>query len=618
MIMAVVEPIRKPIKAHQYVHDSISYILSPENKHGEEKCFKATCLNCVNNGAELLSKDFFETRRAFGKDYDILAHHYVQSFSPNENIIPELAHKIGVELAESVAPGFQVVVATHVDRDHIHNHVLINSVSMETGLKWKGNKTTLQKTLWKESDRLCKKYGLTTIDTKTGLRGIDQTTQKLAEKGKSWKVDLCKALDEAVKICNTKKEFIEFMKIRGFEITRYTDRHITFQKSGEKKIRADTLAKQFGDAYKKEYLEKKMGFYRPPKKSETPIQPKPKKPVPSFRTEFEKYEQNYFRKNPPPADMVWAKRVQGKIKKSEFPLLLLLLVIIKMLLRKKRRAGFDRKYRAFHTKAKPQKQYRMKKTNIREALKRYETNPATGGNILYRDLVKAQGDNYRVRIALSAVPKLYAYPFFFSAKLYKDNALVTIKAKDKKLLQKALEVEDISILEKHDNYYTAKSEYDDLKKRAEQFGVKVEFLVIQSDQLKKLDNEKERFAAFPPENGKIKIAFLPQNKDFILHRLYPDRYKSKEDLFSVPRNSKVNTKLKADALLGGKKIRYRTLTREQVEQLAENVGEDKFAVFSKNAQGKNLHGQYNVVFKEDDEKIIESALQNPKTTKRKI
>ena len=130
MTMAVVEPIRKPIKAHQYVHDSISYILSPENKHGEEKCFKATCLNCVNNGVELLSKDFFETRRAFGKVYDILAHHYVQSFSPNENITPELAHKIGVELAESVAPGFQVVVATHVDRDHIHNHVLINCLRL--------------------------------------------------------------------------------------------------------------------------------------------------------------------------------------------------------------------------------------------------------------------------------------------------------------------------------------------------------------------------------------------------------------------------------------------------------------------------------------------------------
>ena len=599
--MAAVKEIEKAIKSHQYVHDSIAYVFSPENRNGDEKCCMSTCINCNNNGADGLSLQFRAVRFAFDKDDKILSHHYVQSFSPNEKITPELAHKIGVELAERVAPGFQVIVATHIDKDHLHTHFIINSVNYKTGMKWKGDLRT-RMNMRAESDKLCKKYGLTTIDTKSGLRGIDQTTQKLAEKGKSWKVDLCKALDEAVKICNTKQEFISFMKIRGFEITRYTDRHITFQKSGEKKIRADTLAKQFGDVYKKEYLEKKMGFYRPPKKSEAEIKPKPKKHVPSFRTEFEKYEQNYFRKNPPPVDMVWAKKVQGKIKKSEFPLLLLMLEIIKMVLRKKRRAGLDRKYRAFHTKAKPQKQYRMKKTNIREALKRYETAPAAAGNILYRDLVKAQGDNYRVRIALSAVPKLYAYPFFFSVKLYKDNALVTIKAKDKKLLQKALEVKDISVLEKHDNYYTAKSEYDDLKKRAEQFGVKVEFLVIKTEMLKKLDNEKERFAAFPPENGKIKIAFLPQNKDFILHRLYPERYDNQEDIFSVARNSKVNTMLKSDALLNGKKLRYRTLTRVEVEELHKQTGgQDMFAVFSKGEK-------YNVAYKEDDEKKIESII----------
>ena len=89
-------------------------------------------------------------------------------------------------------------------------------------------------------------------------------------------------------------------------------------------------------------------------------------------------------------------------------------------------------------------------------------------------------------------------------------------------------------------------------------------------------------------------------------------------MFSVTRNSKVNTRLKSEALLGGKEMRYRILSREQVEQLAESVGEDRFAVFSKNAQGENLNGQYNVVFKEDDTAEIESALQNPKTTKRKI
>ena len=122
--MAVVEPVRKPIKAHQYVTDSIAYVLSPENRNGDEKCFKATCLNCDNGGAEDLAKQFFEIRRAFKKDSERLAHHYVQSFSPNEKITPELAHKIGVELAQKVAPGFQVIVSTHVDKDHIHNHII--------------------------------------------------------------------------------------------------------------------------------------------------------------------------------------------------------------------------------------------------------------------------------------------------------------------------------------------------------------------------------------------------------------------------------------------------------------------------------------------------------------
>ena len=120
--------------------------------------------------------------------------------------------------------------------------------------------------------------------------------------------------------------------------------------------------------------------------------------------------------------------------------------------------------------------------------------------------------------------------------------------------------------------------------------------------LKKLDNEKERFAAFPPENGKIKIAFLPQNKDFILHRLYPERYDNQEDIFSVERNSKVNTMLKSDALLNGKKLRYRTLTRVEVEELHKQTGgQEMFAIFNKGEK-------YNVAYKEDDEKKIESII----------
>ena len=162
--MATVKEIKKAIKAHQYVSDSIAYILSPENRNGDEKCFQATCLNCANDSVEGLVQQFYVVRMAYNKNDNILSHHYVQSFSPNEKVTPEIAHQIGVELAENVAPGFQVIVSTHVDKDHLHNHIIINSVSMETGLKWKGNGDTL-KTMRAESDKLCRQHGLTVIQT---------------------------------------------------------------------------------------------------------------------------------------------------------------------------------------------------------------------------------------------------------------------------------------------------------------------------------------------------------------------------------------------------------------------------------------------------------------------
>lgn len=614
--MAVVEPIRKPIKAHQYVFDSIAYILSPENRNGDEKCFQATCLNCENNGADSLAKQFYVVRKAFNKDSKILSHHYVQSFSPNEKITPELAHRIGVELAQKIAPGFQVIVSTHIDKDHIHNHFIINSVSMKTGRKWEGNKTTLEKNMQPESDRICKSYGLTTIENKSGLRGIDQATQKLAEQGKSWKVELCKALDEATKICNSKKEFVEFMKRKNFIITRY-EKDITFQKVGEKKkIRASRLAREFGDCYIKENLEKLMGFYRLPKKSEISKPSEKKKVQTNFKSEFEKYEQNYFRKNPPPAKVQELKTLKRLIKNSRNPLLMLLFIIMILLIRqRKQRNRLDRKYSLLHIYSR-QAKYKVKKISLEEKLDKIEKIQTNAGNIPYKNLIESQGENYRVKLALSAVPKLYAYPFFFSAKLYKDYALVTIKEKDKKLLQTALEVEDIQVLEKHNKHYTPLSDYYELKARAEQLGVKVEFLnIIHKEQLSKLDGEKDRFVAIETKDGKIRLAFLPQNKDYILHTLYPEKYKD-SNLFSVVRNSKVNTRLRSEALLEGQEMHYRFLTKSQVEQLAASGNDELFAVFNKNAKGESLGESYNIAFKESDEQKINEALNH--TNKRKL
>ena len=488
---------------------------------------------------------------------------------------------------------------------------LLNSVSFETGLKWKGNGTTLT-AMRSDSDKLCRQYGLTTIEKHSGLRGIDQATQKLAEKGKSWKVALCKALDEAVLLCNTKEQFIAFMKRKGFSITRYTDRHITFQKIGEtKKIRANTLAEQFGNCYTKEKLERLMGFYVPPKPLKNP--PPYKAPVP-FVSEFERIEKRYFEDNPPPITPDEAKNIQQRIKQSKNPFLFLLGILHRLLFRQIPKPSLDAKYEHFHKRIKRQRRYKTKEPDLRTILERYEKKPAVAGNILYRDLVNAQGNNFRIRLSLSAVPKLYAYPFFFSARLYSDYALVTIKERDKNLFMQILEKGNKTIINRHNAQYTPLADYQTLKKRAVKMGTKVEFLMIPPEQLASLNDEKDRFVAMPTKDGKVRLAFLPQNKDFILHALYPDRHPSPTDfLFSVGRNAKVNTRLKAEALLGGQKLLYRTLAREQVEQLADDTqGKELFAVFDKKTDGQNSNGQYNIAFKESDTEKIEQALKKTK------
>ena len=602
--MATVKSVKSAIKSSEYIVKSIKYILSPETKSGNEKCVQSSFLNCCNNSIDSLVTQFDVTRFAFGKNDKVLAHHYVQSFSPNEKITPELAHKIGEELAECVAPGFQVIVATHVDRDHIHNHFLINSVSLETGSKWLGNQATL-KNMRAESDRICKQYGLSVIDETTGLRGIDQATQKLAEQGKSWKVELCHALDEAKILCHSKEAFVNFMKCKGFEITRYTDRHITFQKVGEqKKIRADTLAKQFGDYYTKENLERMMGYYSLPKPLPPREQPPPQKP---FISEFEKYEKVYFQKNPPLAKTDEVLSLKKKIKQSRNPLFVLLRVLFMLMLRRHKKLLLDKRYfkLSMHTR---QKKFKTKKLSLSEQLEKYKSNPIYEGNIPYKRLIHSQGENCVIRFDLSAIPKLYAYPLFFSAKLYDDYALVTIKEKDRNMFLKAVHLSDDSIIDRHTRLYLPDVKYDEMKKRAEFLGVKVEFLVIDEKDIDKLSKEKDRYVVFPPENGKVKLAFLPQNKDYVLHCLYPDKHQAESDnLFSVTRNSKVNTRLKSEAMLNGKQMRYRTLTRVEVEELHKQTGgQDMFAVFSKSENGGEE--KYNVAYKEDDEKKIEGII----------
>ena len=266
---------------------NLQHMQNIEITSGERK----TCLNC----SETDTLNEFELMRiAFNQDKGVIAHHYYQSFQKDDNITPEQAHKIGIELAERMFNNYQVVIATHIDRDHIHNHIIVNSCNIITGQKWHSNKRSLNE-IRKESDKLCLQNGLGIIEKQSKYRGIDRTTYQLGIKGESWKVNLVRDLEQAISVCKSKNEFISFMTDKDYTV-KYMNRHITITKNGEKKgIRVDTLAKQFGMKYTKDNLEKNMGYYVKP--SETEIVQKKTNKTNTTKSNWEFYEQWLFNKN---------------------------------------------------------------------------------------------------------------------------------------------------------------------------------------------------------------------------------------------------------------------------------------------------------------------------------
>ena len=144
----------------QYFSSSISNIInytSDEDKIGEQR-FIST-INCTEEGC---INEMILTKQHFGERGNRVMYHGVQSFKPGE-ITPEAAHKMGVMLANELwGDRFEVVVTTHLDREHIHNHFAINSVSFVDGRKFVWD--TEYKNMQQVSDRLCREYGLTIIE----------------------------------------------------------------------------------------------------------------------------------------------------------------------------------------------------------------------------------------------------------------------------------------------------------------------------------------------------------------------------------------------------------------------------------------------------------------------
>jgi len=136
------------------------------------------------------------TRELFNKTEGLSYHHIIQSFKPGE-VTPGVAHEIGKELAENQFKGYEVLVATHIDKKHIHNHFVVNSVSFLDGRKLISNKETLRE-IKRESNRICQRENLSIIKEPYAHNRYSMAEYKMAEKGMSlWKEQLRSAIDEA-------------------------------------------------------------------------------------------------------------------------------------------------------------------------------------------------------------------------------------------------------------------------------------------------------------------------------------------------------------------------------------------------------------------------------------
>lgn len=192
----------------------------------------------INCDGENAFKEFMATKKSYGKTDGMNFYQYVQSFSPEENITPHQAHEIAIEFAEKAWTGYEVLVATHCDAQHIHSHFVINSVSFENGKKLRQNPNTL-KSLRALSDEICRHHNLSTLEPHN-MGGIKISTReyRTAFKGQSWKFKLMNDIDKAMNISGSKEDFINAMSIMGYSVTWTDDRkYITYQCPNKMKCR---------------------------------------------------------------------------------------------------------------------------------------------------------------------------------------------------------------------------------------------------------------------------------------------------------------------------------------------------------------------------------------------
>ena len=182
----------------------------------------------INCQPQSVYDDFLNTKLLYHKDSGVMFYHMVQSFPKCAAVDPRQAHEAARRLAEYF-DGCEVLICTHVDREHIHSHCVINSVNFETGKKLHMAKEHIQE-LMRRNDAICQEMGLPVFDAPTQqARGMSGAEYHTALKGQSWKLRLMNTIDECMKYAADKDAFVSLMASEGYAVRWESSRkYITY------------------------------------------------------------------------------------------------------------------------------------------------------------------------------------------------------------------------------------------------------------------------------------------------------------------------------------------------------------------------------------------------------
>ena len=271
--MAVNKTINKRTNTHGAMRNCIEYVLR-QDKTSELLTYVTGpyCHNEINY--DLVYRTFLEEKKMWNKDTGRMYAHNIISWHKDEQITPEQAFEFGKEFAENWFSGFQTLVAVHKDKDHVHCHLVTNSVSYEDGRKLHNTRKDLER-MKQLTNQMCRERGLTVAEKGKHFDGsqIEKGEVIAWSKDKynlfrqqvkdSFVADCAMAVLKALENCISKEKFIEKMKQFGWNVNWTEKRkHITFQNQEGKKVRDSNLFKTFHLDISKEGLENEFNGNR--------------------------------------------------------------------------------------------------------------------------------------------------------------------------------------------------------------------------------------------------------------------------------------------------------------------------------------------------------------------